>query len=271
MMRAIVLMACLAGAAGIAGYTHLSGEREQHGTVFVAPPRTALPARPPPASPPPAVEIPMSKAALARALQRELQRVGCYSGDINGIWTTSSRMAMKAFTDRVNASLPIDAPDPVLLSLVRNHDKKACGLDCPPGHTASGGGPCLPDAIAAKTAPTVTAAPAAKTEAAAEKTGSALLPAAAAAVAVGRTAAPKAQPDLPDDRARPTATVAAPPADKTEPSGREQPERSARKSGPVPHVGVRERRTRRSAERAPRPPRFVRDFLRTVERTFGLR
>ena len=45
-----------------------------------------------------------------------------HGGEISGVWTTSSRMAMKAFTDRVNASLPIDAPDYILLSLVQRHE-----------------------------------------------------------------------------------------------------------------------------------------------------
>ena len=63
-----------------------------------------------------AVAVPNDRASLARALQRELQRVGCYDGEINGNWSTSTRMAMKAFTDRVNASLPTDAPDYILLA-----------------------------------------------------------------------------------------------------------------------------------------------------------
>ena len=77
------------------------------------------------------------RASLARALQRELQRVGCYDGDINGNWSTSTRMAMKAFTDRVNASLPTDAPDYILLSLVQRHEGKACGTGCPTGQMLS--------------------------------------------------------------------------------------------------------------------------------------
>src|SRR5438552_5226883 len=38
---------------------------------------------------------------LGRELQRELARVGCYEGELNGIWTPAARKAMKAFTDRV--------------------------------------------------------------------------------------------------------------------------------------------------------------------------
>ena len=55
--------------------------------------------------------LPGDRSQLARALQRELLRVGCYDREINGIWTTSSRMAMQKFLERVNAALPFDEPD----------------------------------------------------------------------------------------------------------------------------------------------------------------
>ena len=47
--------------------------------------------------------MPTDRASLARDLQSELRRVGCYSGELNGIWTPATRKAMKAFTERVNA------------------------------------------------------------------------------------------------------------------------------------------------------------------------
>jgi peptidoglycan hydrolase-like protein with peptidoglycan-binding domain len=148
MNRVIVLILCLASAAGIAGYTYFRDPGEPT-TVYV------VPQRPPEPKPKPATVTnidPSDRAALARALQRELKRVGCYSGEITGQWTTSSRMAMKAFTERVNATLPIDRPDPVLLSLVQGHQEKACGAACPAGQTATEGGACTPNAVAAKAA-----------------------------------------------------------------------------------------------------------------------
>ena len=54
--------------------------------------------------------LPSDRAALVRDLQRELRRVGCYTGALDGIWNTSTRAAMKAFTGRVNAVLPIERP-----------------------------------------------------------------------------------------------------------------------------------------------------------------
>ena len=101
---------------------------------------------------PKAAAVPGDRASLARALQRELQRVGCYEGEVNGSWTTSTRMAMKAFTDRVNASLPIDAPDYILLSLVQRHEGRACGTNCPSGQLLSDEGRCVPSAVLAKAA-----------------------------------------------------------------------------------------------------------------------
>ena len=76
--------------------------------------------------------IPRDRASLVRELQRELRRVGCYDGRLNESWTASTRTAMKAFTNRVNASLPIDRPDHILLTLVRGHQGRACGIACPP-------------------------------------------------------------------------------------------------------------------------------------------
>ena len=67
-------------------------------------------------------------ASLARALQRELKRAGCYNGEINGIWTPSTRQAMKTYTDIVNARLPVTNPDPVLLALIQG-DQHTCRED----------------------------------------------------------------------------------------------------------------------------------------------
>ena len=87
------------------------------------------------------------RSQLARELQRELRRVGCYEGEINGGWTTSTKRAMKAFTERVNASLPLEEPDVVLLSLVKGHPDRACGQPCPAGQSLADGGRCLPTAV----------------------------------------------------------------------------------------------------------------------------
>lgn len=92
------------------------------------------------------VEAPVEKRApdhadLARAIQGHLARVGCYTGPVNGVWTDASQRAMKDFNARVNASLPVDKPDQVLLALVENHRDKACR--CLTGETIVNGR-CIP-------------------------------------------------------------------------------------------------------------------------------
>jgi len=106
-------------------------------------------ALPPPVSGSP---IPKDRDTLTRELQKELKRVGCYDGEIHGAWTQSTRRAMKAFTDRVNASLPVDEPDSVLFALVKSQRDSVCGQPCPAGQGLSNEGRCLPSAILAKAA-----------------------------------------------------------------------------------------------------------------------
>jgi hypothetical protein len=204
------------------------------------------PPRPSPAGAAAKAIDPADRAALAREIQRELRRVGCYSGEVNGVWTTSSRMAMKTFVDRVNAALPIDNPDPVLLSLVQGHRDRACGV-CPPGQAATATA-CVPKAVL------TTAAPAdARPEA--DKPGDAATAAGAAALALTTpSAVPKPDPPAADPRTGPGAAHAVPAASTPAPPG-----------APVqPDGAVRERRPRQPAEAAPRPPKVVRDVLKVL-------
>lgn len=90
-----------------------------------------------------------SRAALAREIQAELKRVGCYGGAIDGSWGTASKRAMVAFIERVNASLPLGEPDDILLLLVKSHAPGTCGISCPVGQSLSHNNRCVPDAILA--------------------------------------------------------------------------------------------------------------------------
>jgi hypothetical protein len=246
MMRGIVLVSCLAAAGGTALYTHYS-RGDSGEPVYTVPSR---PAEPPGPSPPGAAATaidPTDRAALAREIQRELRRVGCYSGEVNGVWTTSSRMAMKTFVERVNAALPIDNPDPVLLSLVQSHRDRACGV-CPPGQTATATGACVPGAAL------TTAAPADASPEAGRPGGAATAAGTAALALTTPSAAPKPDPPAADPRTGPGAARAAPATAAPAPPG-----------APVPTEGaVRERRPRQPAEAAPRPPKVVRDVLKVL-------
>lgn len=218
MLRAIVLMLCLTSAGGIAAYSYYSRDDTDAPVYTVLSP----PSQPSPKAVAPQRIAPEDQAALARELQKELKRVGCYSGEISGVWTTSSRLAMKTFVERVNAALPIDKPDPVLLSLVQGHREPACGVGVA--------------ADAAKEAP-----PDASAKPDGDKTATAAAVAAGAAAATGLAAAgAAAKQDAKKLEAKAPAPEAAPKSDPPE---------------------KRARRPKRSTK-APRPPKVVSDFLK---------
>jgi hypothetical protein len=76
---------------------------------------------------------------LARQIQIELKRVGCYGGRIDGSWGDRSREAMVTFMARVNAVLPTREPDVFLLSLIKGQVRTVCDADCNRGLVSSNG------------------------------------------------------------------------------------------------------------------------------------
>ncbi len=91
--------------------------------------------------------VEMGQFELAQALQTELRRVGCYLGEIDGDWGPGSRRAMAGFNERVNASLPVEKPDHILLTMVRRYDGQACE-SCRAGERMQDGR-CIPNAVLA--------------------------------------------------------------------------------------------------------------------------
>jgi hypothetical protein len=258
MMRTVVAAACLVSAAVIAAYTHYSGGNTPE-PVYTVPAR-ALDPVPAPAVAPRPID-PTDRAVLARALQRELKRVGCYHGEITGVWTTSSRMAMKTFNERVNATLPVDNADPVLLSLVQGHRERACGTECRAGQTPAEGAACVPDAVAAKVAKTPPEAEKSTDVSAAAGAAAAGTAAAAALAAFGKTDAGQTEPGKTDPGR--TVPKEAAPLSKASAPGAARPATGV--DGPAPSEGmVRDGRPRRSAQTAPRPPKVVRDVLKAL-------
>jgi hypothetical protein len=87
--------------------------------------------------------------ALTRQIQRELKRIGCYQGSATGVWSPAVRQAMKDLTERTNASLPIEQPDPVLLAMAQSQGPGTCSASCPAGQARAHNGRCLPSALVA--------------------------------------------------------------------------------------------------------------------------
>ncbi len=159
--------------------------------VAEAPPRLPVGETAATASPP------LDRPALTREIQRQLKRIGCYQGEASGVWSPSVRQAVKAVADRVNASLPTDQPDPVLLAMVQSQEPSVCGTSCPKGQSRAADGRCLPAALVANASKQRTPTASGQTSATSAQTGR---------VQAGRT---KAAPPS----GAPAADTAAPPPD----------------------------------------------------------
>lgn len=69
--------------------------------------------------------------ALARALQKELVRVGCHPGEIDGNWGSKARHALAEFARLAKAaSLPTDEPSEQALKAVSNQMGRICPPAC---------------------------------------------------------------------------------------------------------------------------------------------
>jgi hypothetical protein len=89
--------------------------------------------QPTPAPSPPPVPAP----DLTRALQSELQRVGCFNGTVNGHFDDSTKAALQRFIKLTSLSLPDDVT-PAALNALRDIEKRVCPLVCPAGKHADG-------------------------------------------------------------------------------------------------------------------------------------
>jgi len=182
-----------------------------------------------------------------------LKRAGCYDGEISGVWSPRTREAMKAFTTRVNATLPVDKPDQILLALVQGHQGVACApkpvLAKAPAKPEPPEVDAVQKPIPAVVPPIVAVAP--------------KLPPPPSSVV---PPAPNAEPSLlAPTRARPAREAPQAQAPSATASPGERPLRSLRHGGPVPEVGVYERRPRRSA-RSYRQVRYARALIRSLQR-----
>lgn len=101
---------------------------------------------------PPSSGLPPDRAQLTQAIQVQLKRAGCYHGATDGVWSASVRRSMKTFTDRVNATLPVEQPDIILLAMLRSHQDGVCGVPCRPGQGVAVDGRCQPHGLIAKIA-----------------------------------------------------------------------------------------------------------------------
>lgn len=212
--------------------------------------------------------VPNDPVALARALQKELQRVGCYTGAITGAWTPATRKAMKSFTDRVNASLPLDKPDYILLSLVQSQTDVVCAGTCPPGQGVGSDGRCVPAAILAQAARKLPQQKVAL-EAPAKVPG--VVPAAPVVASLdARPAERPGEPPRPFVSDTPRMALAGPTVPPTVPNV--PPLQAVAPDAEQPHAKPARKREKREAHAVPQPSakfgqtRWAREFQNTINR-----
>jgi Caspase domain len=75
---------------------------------------------------------------LARMLQAELKRVGCYQDTVDGEWSGSSRRALDAFNQNAGTKLDTKKASLEAVGAVRDTQPRICPLTCGPGFRADG-------------------------------------------------------------------------------------------------------------------------------------
>jgi hypothetical protein len=111
------------------------------------PPPAATPAAPPEMASPNIAALPeVAKLAdepaepsrLARNIQLELTRLGCFAGTPDGAWGKAARDAVVKFNRHSRAKLNADQPSDALMAALRQHEERVCPLVCGRGYRADG-------------------------------------------------------------------------------------------------------------------------------------
>ena len=109
----------------------------------IAPAAPAKPAQPRPgtqvaALPTDASRTTINPADLARSVQTEMKRVGCYSGSVDGSWSTGSQRALDQFNKYAPAKLDTKLASNDALDALRAKPARICPLVCDHGFRADG-------------------------------------------------------------------------------------------------------------------------------------
>jgi predicted negative regulator of RcsB-dependent stress response len=144
----------------------------------------------------PTVTPPPDPHELTRSLQVELQRVGCFNGDVNGEFDDATKSAWHRFIKLTSISKPDDLSSDAI-NAVQGIHRRVCPLVCPHGKHAEG------DVCVANAPPPKAAAPPPK--AAATKTAA---PKAATARATSAPTPRAAAPSVPNRQYECHGTVA---------------------------------------------------------------
>ncbi len=70
---------------------------------------------------------------VIKAVQEELERVGCDPGEIDGVWGENLKDAVKEFAKHAKVSLPSEEASQDLLTAISQHRERVCPLECKDG------------------------------------------------------------------------------------------------------------------------------------------
>jgi len=73
-------------------------------------------------------EVELTGASLTRAVQVELNRLGCDAGEPDGKWGSKSKAALRLYTDHTKRKVPSRTPSMALLTLLRGVGDGICPL-----------------------------------------------------------------------------------------------------------------------------------------------
>ncbi|HEU0219122.1 MAG TPA: caspase family protein [Stellaceae bacterium] len=80
-----------------------------------------------PATPPPAAPIPQADAVeIARSVQSELKRVGCYSGTIDGVWGPGTQAAIQQFNQRTGKHIDTATASLESITAIKERADRVC-------------------------------------------------------------------------------------------------------------------------------------------------
>jgi uncharacterized caspase-like protein len=79
-----------------------------------------------------------SQGEIAKSVQSELRRVGCYSGNADGDWNQSSQRSLSQFNRNAGTRLDVKAVNADTLDTIKQKPSRVCPLVCEHGFKADG-------------------------------------------------------------------------------------------------------------------------------------
>ena len=90
------------------------------------------------ALPAPEAPAPLPQAELAKLVQAELRRVGCFTGSANGEWDAASRRSLELFNQHAGTKFDVKVASVDVLDAIKLKPARVCPLICASGFRRDG-------------------------------------------------------------------------------------------------------------------------------------